>query len=145
EEEGRLLKDLDNTFKELQKGRGELSATRFDLPTGDTEKVDFQAFSLRAEEVEKKLREALRVTTKIYLDYERILREMRTNRIQEGDKQAFVEKVENHIVLPLGVIVNDNFRFTISTCAEFRKVLDDTKLAPATRLQRARIMGDAAD
>src|SRR5262249_4916793 len=70
---------------------------------------------------------------------------MRTNRIQEGDKQQIVERVQDHIVLPLGAVVNDNFRFTISTCAEFRKALDDTKMTPAARLQRARIMGEAAD
>ena len=50
---------------DLEKARSQLSALRFDIPAEPGARgVDFVGFSVRAEEIDKTVRESLRVTTK---------------------------------------------------------------------------------
>src|SRR5205085_4586540 len=59
-EEQRLFDELKKSFDDLLKARNQLSALRFDIPAEPGARgVDFVGFSVRAEEIDKALRETL--------------------------------------------------------------------------------------
>jgi len=142
-EEQRLYDELQKSFADLEKARAQMSALKFDMPPEVSGRgVDFQSFSVRVEDIEKAVRETLRVATKVHVDYERILREMRTNRIRKTD---LVGKVKDHIVTPLAKVRDDDFPYTQTVCGNLRKSLDNAALADPERLARSREQADQAD
>ncbi|MBI1915039.1 MAG: hypothetical protein HYS12_09930 [Planctomycetes bacterium] len=145
-EEQRLFDELKKTFDDLERARSQLSALRFDIPAQPGARgVDFVGFSVRAEEIDKVVRESLRVTTKVHADYEKILREMRTNRIHEGDKRQLVERVKDNIVGPMAKAKDDDFPYAQSACTNLRRTLDNPSLADLDRLEKSRGAADAAE
>jgi hypothetical protein len=123
-----------------------MSALRFDLPgqPGATG-VDFIPYSVRAEEIDRALRESLRVTTKVHTDYDRVLREMRTNRIHEGDKREIVRRVKDQIVAPLYKALEGDFPYALAASATLRRTLDNTALPDANRLAKSKADAEAAE
>lgn len=105
-EEKALYDELSKMLDELRKAREELVRLRFDLPSAApagtaAQPVDFLSYSVRAEGVEKAIREGMRVTAKVQSDYERIVLEYRTNRLEERAKNTF-----NQVTTPLDLIRN---------------------------------------
>jgi hypothetical protein len=145
-EEQRLFDELQKSFAEMEKARSQLSALRFDIPSMPGARgVDYVGFSVRAEEIDKTVRESLRVTTKVHADYDRILREMRTNRIHEGDKKQIVERVKDNIVGPLGKVKEGDFPYAQEATANLRKILDSGEPDDAKRLASSRAAAEAAE
>jgi hypothetical protein len=144
QEEQRLYDELQKTFDELQKARSQLASVRSDLPPEPGPRgVDFLSYSVRVEDVEKAVREGLRVTTKVHLDYDRILREMRTNRIQNKNRDL-VAKVHNSIVTPLAKIRDADFGYAQAACGSLRRTLDNAALAEPAKLAKARAEAESA-
>ncbi|HKB42390.1 MAG TPA: hypothetical protein VKD72_38545, partial [Gemmataceae bacterium] len=145
-EEQRLFDELKKSFDDLEKARAQLSTLRFDIPAQPGARgVDFVGFSVRAEEIDKGLRETLRVTTKVHADYDRILREMRTNRIHEGSKRQIAERVKDHIVLPLGKVKEGDFPYAQEACTSLRRSIDNTSKTDLERLAKSRADAEAAE
>lgn len=138
-EEERLYDELSKSYEELAKMREQTSSLRFDIPANAAElkENDFVNFSTRVEAVEKAIRETLRITVKVASDYDRIYREMRTNRIQNSNPQR-VEDVSTLIVQPLAKIQDNEFRYSLLELGRLRKALDNTTLAAAERLKASR-------
>src|SRR5207248_2162407 len=78
-------------------------------------------------------------------DYEKILREMRTNRIHEGEKRQLVERVKDNIVGPLAKVKDDDFPYAQSACANLRRTLDNAALADLARLANSRSAAEGAE
>lgn len=149
-EEQRLYDELRKSFDELEKAREQMKGIKFDLPPDAEARVDFLSFSVREENVEKVVREGQRITTKVWLDYERILGEMRTNRIQStrgvrAPGRELVDKVYNNIVKPLRKIRGTNFVDTQRELDGLRKALDNTAVSDARRLIDSRSFAEYAD
>jgi hypothetical protein len=147
-EEQRLFDELKKAYDELAKAKAEMSRLRFDIPSspdGLGKDRNYLALSVRVEDVEKSLREGLRVTTKVHQDYDKILREMRTNRIHKGDKRDLVSRVKDNVVLPLGGVLQTNFPDAQASTGRLRRALDDGNLPDMDRLARSRAQAEQAD
>jgi hypothetical protein len=145
-EEERLYDELRKSYDELVKTREQMMSLRSDIPVNAAEmqKDDFDRFSVRTEAIEKAIREGLRITVKVALDYDRIYREMRTNRIQNTNPKR-VNETFDLIVKPLAKLQEDEFRYSQQELTRLRKVLDNSALNDADRLKKSRDVAKLAD
>jgi hypothetical protein len=145
-EEERLYDELRKSYDELVKTREQMSSLRSDIPSNAAEmqKDDFDRFSVRTEAIDKAIREGLRITVKVALDYDRIYREMRTNRIQNSNPKR-INDTFDLIVKPLAKLQENEFRYAQAELVRLRKVLDNSALNEAERLKKSREGAERAD
>jgi hypothetical protein len=145
-EEERLYDELRKSYDELVKTREQMDSLRSDIPSNAAElqKDNFEQFSVRTEAIDKAIREGLRITVKVALDYDRIYREMRTNRIQNSNPKRINDTYEL-IVKPLAGLQENEFRYSQAELTRLRKVLDNSALNDGERLKKARDMAKLAD
>src|SRR5947209_2808591 len=79
-------------------------------------------------------------TKTVYLAYERILRELKTNQVNT----KIVERVDKTIVRPLADIDGAEYDRTRDLIVAFRKALDSTEAEAAARIAAARTAGTQA-
>jgi len=101
QEEETLREQLEKVIQQLEDGRTVLDEqiTKLSTPAPQLSLVSF-----RISEVQKTASNTASRTREIHRDYSRILTELKVNRV----KQAKVDSVENEIVRPLFVIVDQN-------------------------------------
>ena len=105
--------------------------------------------------MQKIANESKRMTAKVTSDYEKVLREMRTNRIENTDA---VRKTKDAIVIPLNKILVGDYRlreagkdvaagFTVAADGlnYLRKAVDNTSSNEADRLAASRREAEAAE
>jgi hypothetical protein len=125
-EEESLHVKLDDMVNRLKESRGKLDTVIGDLgPIGAPPlKADqFPPVSVRAEEIEQLLEKSSDLTREVFNDYQRILKELRTNRVQPG----MIARVEKTIVEPLEDVMRPGGAFSQASDAlkDLRKAMDD--------------------
>jgi hypothetical protein len=81
-----------------------------------------------------------RDTHGVYVSYERVLRELRTNQVDA----RIIDRVDKTIVSPLREIDATEFDRTRDALLDFRKALDNTELGAEARIEAARTAGTKA-
>jgi len=142
-EEQRLFDDFKRVVDELIKVRTLMATTLSDLTvTKDLNDNYFNSKQIEVAELEDSLEKQLGVTNKVADDYERILNEMRINRIKT---EGITGKVENKLVVPLDFIRRFHFVATKDKFGAYHKALDATAgKSPAARAEESRKMAEEA-
>jgi hypothetical protein len=159
QEEQRLYDELFKSVADLRKAFEQLQSLKFDIrlePVGGRP-TNFDAYSVRTEDVQKVLKESQRMTVKVLKDYEKILQELRTNRIEKGDA---ISKTKKDIVGPLTQIINGDYRLVETVGGQpvpagfpvandglkyLREEVDNIKLNEVERLKRSTDAADGAE
>jgi len=131
--------DLDEMLGKVLEAQNKLVQADVDL-SGGIKADNLVALSARCEQITEVLEKSQQKAKDVYIAYERILREMRTNVVQD----ELSKKIAVHIVRPLGHIEGVEFDRTRDAVVAFRKALDNADLAPDARVAAARKAGDAA-
>jgi hypothetical protein len=119
EEEG-LYNELNDVVAKLNEGLAKLDKVKTDLIAVDLKAQAFGPMSVRAEEQSQILDKQVLVLAKVLEDYERILKELKTNRVQP----EMINRVETTIVKELAAIKDVDFPTAAKAMADFQAVLD---------------------
>jgi hypothetical protein len=139
-EEEVLYDKLDGMFGKTQENEARLVQTNVDLSSASVKVEDLRNMSDRAERIGEALEKGQRDTREVYLAYERILRELKTNQVRAD----LVQRIENAIVKPLARVEGEEFERTRNKVLEFRQALDNADLAGPARVEAARKAGAQA-
>src|SRR5262249_53290051 len=104
EEEG-LHHKLEETVTKLKDGKVKLKQIARDLAASDLKPESYSPLAIRAQEIEETIGKGGDVSREILSDYERILKELDVNRVQQG----MIKKVRDGIVEPLKTAGSDDF------------------------------------
>jgi hypothetical protein len=138
EEEGLHLK-LDDVVKRLSESKGKLDQINQAL-AGTPKAEEYNPLAVRGEEIDMTREKSFGMATEVHADYRRILRELITNRVQEGMRK----RVENQICDPLRDLLQGEFARAEEAVAELRKALESTEPDLAKRADKARTNARAA-
>ena len=137
EEEALHIK-LEEVLNKLVEGRSKLDQVNQGLNV--VKKADdFNPFSVRGEELDQLLDKTQASTAEVYKDYQRILREVELNRVN----QPMINKVRDEICEPLDGVLRGDFVRTQERLAELRKTLESPEANLATRAEAAKTAGQA--
>jgi hypothetical protein len=136
-EEEVLYAKLDEVFGKVQENQSRLAQAAVDLSSASVKVENLGALSARADQIGEALEKGQRDTREVYLAYERILRELKTNQARAD----IVQRVEKAIVKPLDEVQGVEFDKTRDRLVDFRRALDNTELAGAARIEAARQAG----
>jgi hypothetical protein len=118
-----------------------LGRTYLDLSDARVKVENLGPMSARVENLANEvLDKCQRDTHGVYVSYERVLRELKTNQVDP----RIVERVDKTIVTPLREIDSGEYDRTRDALLEFRKALDNTELAGQARIDAARAAGTRA-
>jgi hypothetical protein len=122
EEEGLHVK-LEDTVNKLKDTRSKLEVVILELPSlkGD----EFSPMARRLEEIGEVLTKSWDVTSEISKDYQRILKELKVNRVNP----KFIDKIERNIADPLQEVISPDREFdrTDKSLRSFQKLLEEKK------------------
>jgi hypothetical protein len=116
-----------------------LIRTTQDLSSDRVKAEELGSMSVRCDQVGDTLVACQAKTHEVALAYARILREMKTNRIDA----KFIEKVDKSLVTPLSKI-DGTFEQARDAVLNFRKALDSAEGSLPERIKRSREAGDEA-
>jgi hypothetical protein len=139
-EEEKLHIKLEETLNLLIDTEKKLERVNQDLSGARVQARDLGPMSARTEEIDQVLEKGLTVTSEVLTDYQRILKELKTNRVDT----KMVERVEKGIVQPLAEVKDVEFDAAAKANANFRKALDDRETDLLPRLATARKAGAEA-
>jgi hypothetical protein len=140
-EEEKKFEELDAVFQKVVEAEARLGKTFLDLSDPRVKAENLGPMSARTDNLANEvLDKCQRDTHGVYVSYERVLRELRTNQVDA----RIVERVDKTIVTPLREIDAGEFDRTRDALIEFRKALDNTELADQARIEAARTAGTKA-
>jgi hypothetical protein len=139
-EEELKYNELKSTYDHYNDSEGKLEQTVEDLSSGSVKVENLPAMSVRCNQVLEALERAHRETHDVYVAYDRILRELKANRVQA----KHIERVDNNIVSPLRKLDEFEFDKARDRLVAFRRALDDDSLEAVARIAGARKAGDQA-
>jgi hypothetical protein len=139
-EEEKLHVKLEETLNLLIETEKKLERVNQDLSGARVQERDLGAMGARTEEIDQVLEKSLTVTSEVLTDYQRILKELKINRVDA----KMVERVEKGIVNPLVEVKDIEFKSASDANANFRKALDDKETELIKRLAEARKNGAEA-
>lgn len=125
-EEEQLYGKLDERYQGLLDMQNKLVQVNLDLSSSALKVEALGAMSARTDQVQEMLEKAQITANEVHVDYTRILREMKANRVNE----RFLDRVETTIVDPLKKIDNA-FEGTRDAVANFRTALDSKEIEPS--------------
>jgi hypothetical protein len=137
EEESLHLK-LDDMVGRLREGRTKLEQVIGDLGTTNPKPELFPPMSVRSEEIEQVRDKAETATGEVLRDYQRIVQEMRLNRV-ERVQPNIINRVERTITTPLDDVLRRDFPRAKDGLDDLRKVLDAKDQAVAAKANKARV------
>ncbi|HZT83402.1 MAG TPA: hypothetical protein VFA26_24440 [Gemmataceae bacterium] len=120
-EEENLHVKLDDVLRRLDEGEKRISGDRLALGSPQFKDDQYGAIADRIQGVRDAVEKAQADTATVYADYQRILRELKANRIQT---RGMIEKVEKHIVENLRIAVEKEFGEAGTAIQEFRDALE---------------------
>jgi hypothetical protein len=144
EEESLHLK-LDDMASRLKEGRSKLDQVIADLATTTPKAEQFAPMSVRAEEIEQVREKSETATGEVLTDYQRILREMKFNRVQRVQPEI-IDRIQRTIADKLEDIIHGDFPATREGFDQLHKVLDNKDVEVAARAEQSRkAAGEARD
>jgi hypothetical protein len=127
-------------FNHLLEIEARLVRVNQDLSDEKVKVENLGPMSARCDQIGEVLEKAQNDTKTVYLAYERILRELKTNQVSA----KIIDRVNNTIVKPLADIDGAEYDRTRDLNAAFRKALENTELEAAARIDAARTAGAQA-
>ncbi len=121
---------LNKRFQELQEKAGALEASVGNISRPDTAVKDLLAPSTRAEQINETLENGLATAREVHTNYQRMVREEQLNVIRKEK----IEQSQDKIVLPLHLIIDNDYPAVMEANAKFRKTLDDKTMADKDRI-----------
>jgi hypothetical protein len=139
-EEEELRVKMDEVFNVVQEAEAKVIRETLDLASLGIKREVLGPMSGRMETVDQLLDKQLQKSKEVYVDYSRILKELRINQVDPN----MVSRVDKGIVTPLGDLELE-FGRTRDAIGKFRKALEDARAANAanqeTTLAAARSEG----
>jgi hypothetical protein len=120
-EEEDLRVKLEEMFNLLLESEAKLIRETVDLASAATKPENLGPMSARLETVDQVLDKQQQKTREVFIDYKRILEELRINRVD----QKLFNQVNKTIVTPLGEIADFEFARTHDALVNFRKALEE--------------------
>jgi hypothetical protein len=139
-EEELKYNELKATYDRYLESENKLVQTTLDLSSARVTTENLEPMAVRCNQILEGLERAQRETHDVYVAYERILRELQANRVQE----KHIERVEKNIVNPLRTLDEVDFDLARRDLVDFRTALDDTSKEGQDRIDAARMAGDKA-
>ncbi len=140
-EEEKKYEELDAAFQKLVEAEARLGRTYLDLSDNRVKVDNLGPMSARVENLANEvLDKCQRDTHGVYVSYERVLRELKTNQVDP----RIIERVDKTIVTPLREIDSGEYDRTRDALVDFRKALDNQELAGQARIDAARAAGTKA-
>jgi hypothetical protein len=138
-EEENLHVKLDDMTNRLREGQSKLEKIINDLGSVGSPALKADQFapaSVRTEEMEQILDKSLETTKEVLTDYQRIIKELETNRV----KDSYINKTRNSVVDPLTGISLPGGAFTDASSAmkDLHKILDNAELDLPARSDNSR-------
>jgi hypothetical protein len=124
-EEETLHTKLEEAVNRLKDAKIKLDKVAQELP--DLKPEEFSPMARRAEELDETISKSWDVSREVNTDYLRILKELKTNRVQAG----IIAKVNDKICEPLDAAINGDFPPADESMRELQKKLDAKTNDPA--------------
>jgi hypothetical protein len=141
EEESHHVK-LEQAVARLRESEAKLTQMKLDMAVKEGLKKDqFGPMSLRTEEIEQTLEKTQTAVTEVFNDYERILKELRANRVQTVN---YVKNIEDNIVGKLRDAIDSDFPEADKAVKELHRVLDADEADLKKKTTDAQKAADAA-
>jgi hypothetical protein len=134
EEEEIKFREMQKAYKPLPDSLNHMRDMHSALSAGGLQPAELNAYIARCDTLGEMLKTSQQDTKGVYQTYERILREMRTNQLNE----AVVAKVYRGIYAPLARVSDTRFDQTYSAVMAMRKALDNPGASAAVRIDAAK-------
>jgi hypothetical protein len=132
--------ELEAVFNRLVEIDFKLVQVNQDLSDEKVKAENLGPMGARCDQIGEVLEKLQNDTKTVYLAYERILRELKTNQVNT----KIIDRVDKTIVKPLADIDGAEYDRTRDLTVAFRKALDNTELEAAARIAAARTAGAQA-
>lgn len=139
-EEEQLHVKLEDVLNKLLETEAKLVQVTLDLSATTVQMTNLGPMSARCEEIDQVLEKSLASTKDVLTDYQRILKELKTNVVD----QKMIDRVDKTIVRPLADIESFEFPRAHDGIVNFKKALDASELQLTPRVAAARVAGTQA-
>jgi hypothetical protein len=131
-DEENLHAKLERAFNKILDGKNKLQQRVLDELSSLTKAEQLRPMAGRSDEIVRIVVESSDTTREVYTDYKRLLKELITNRVNEG----MINKVRGKICEPLDLVLAQEFVRAEESLRDFHKVLENRKADEITAADR---------